>query len=96
MFTWADGSTVYLHIDVQGFHDYLAAVATHLSEVLTPRLQWLYSSSRVPFGVLCEERVVVMIDSAHSTLAEVLTLQSHLRILLEEQLAHVRGFNMMR
>lgn len=96
IFTWKDGSTMYLHVDVHGFHEYLTDLQNYLRDVLTPRLQWLYSGSRVPFGVMSEESVVVMLDSSHSALAEVLTLQGHLRLLLEEQIANATNFNMVR
>ncbi len=96
IFTWDDGSIVYLHIDVHGFHEYLHTLTAHLTRTLTPRLQWLLSGSSVPFGVLTEPRVVLVLDSSHCVLAEVLTLQAHLRLLLEEQLSRVKEFNMIR
>ena len=96
VFTWHDGSTVYLHVDVEGFHHYLHTLTQHITHTLTPRLQWLLSGSNVPFGVLTQQRVVMVVESTHSILSHILTLQQHLRMLLEEQLAHAEGFNIVR
>lgn len=87
---------MYLHIDVKNFHHYLHTLTAHIEHTLTPRLQWLLSGSNVPFGVLTESRVVMVIDSSHPVLAGILRLQDHLKALLTEQLAHTTAFNMLR
>jgi len=96
MFTWHDNTIKYLHIDVGAFHQYIDRLTSYIRETLEPRLQWLCSGRRVPFGVVTESRGVGVLDSSHPVLAGIMTLQQHLRTLLEEQIAHVTSFNLLR
>ena len=96
IFTWHDGSIKYLHVNVESFTQYTLQLTQYITDTLQPRLQWLLSGSRVPFGTLNEDRVVVVLDDSYPILARILALQQHLKLLLEEQLAHVHEFNLVR
>ena len=90
---WEDGSVKYLHVDVHGLEHYLTTLRQYIVDILQRRLSWLQSGSRVPFGVLSESKVLVVVDSSHVVMGQVLTLQQHFRLLLEEQLAYIKEFN---
>lgn len=92
---WEDGSLKYLHVDVHGIESYLAGLQKYILEKLQTRLSWLQSGSRVPFGVLVEPRVLLVVDSSCSVLGQILKLQQHFRLLLEEQVAYVQEFNLI-
>lgn len=93
--TWHDGSIKYLYVNVEYFTQYIVQLTQYITDTLQPRLQWLLSGSRVPFGTLIEDRIVVILDNSHPVLAEILALQQHLRSLLEDQLPHVQEFNIL-
>lgn len=92
---WDDGSLKYLHVDVHRLESYISILEDFTVQKLLERLSWLQSSSRVPFGVLLEPRVVILVDSSYAVMGQMLGLQQHLRMLLEEQLAHVKEFNLV-
>ena len=96
LFPWHDGTHKYLHVDVHGLENYIRLLETFIADILTPRMSWLLSGSRMPFGVLTEDRVVVVLDNSFQVLAQVLVLQQHLKTLLEEQLSLVKEFNLVR
>ena len=92
---WQDGSVKYLHVDVHGLEHYLSTLRQFIIDKLQRRLSWLQCGSRVPFGVWAEPRVLLVVDSSHSVMGQILKLQQHFRLLLEEQLAYVKEFNLM-
>lgn len=92
---WEDGSLKYLHVDVHGLEAYLSRLQHFILNKLQTRLSWLQSGSRVPFGALLEPAVLLVVDSSHTVLGQILKLQQHFRLLLGEQLAHVQEFNMI-
>lgn len=96
LFTWHDGTNKYLHVDVHGLENYTKQLESFIADVLEPRLGWLLSGSRMPFGVLTEQRVLLVLDGSFDVLAQILVLQQHLKTLLQEQLSLVKEFNMMR
>ncbi len=95
LLSWDDGSLRYLHVDVHGIESYLSGLENFIVNKLQARLSWLQSESRVPFGVVTETRVLVVVDSSYAVMGQILVLQKHLRMLLEEQLAHVQEFNLI-
>ena len=96
LFPWHDGTNKYLHVDVHGLENYTKLLEEFIAECLEPRLGWLLSGSRMPFGALTEERVLLVLDSSFPVLAQILVLQQHMKTLLEEQLSLVQEFNFMR
>ena len=91
---WDDGSLKYLHVDVHGIESYLSILEGFIVDKLQARLSWLQSGSRVPLGMLVETKVLLVIDSSSTVMGQVLVLQQHLKMLLEEQLAYVQEFNL--
>ena len=110
---------------------YQRKLEEYIADTLQVRLNWLLSGSRVPFGVITEQRsenngtitslrpqssslsrvlsvsslslsvslstrVLVALDCSQLVLTQTLVLQQHLRTLLEQQLSHVRVFNLLR
>ena len=111
---------------------YQRKLEEYIADTLQVRLNWLLSGSRVPFGVITEQRsenngtitsvrpqpsslsrvlsvsslslsvslhltrVLVALDCSQLVLTQTLVLQQHLRTLLEQQLSHVRAFNLLR
>lgn len=92
---WEDGSLKYLHVDVHGLEAYLSALQHFILSVLQRRLSWLQSGSKVPFGVLTESKVLLVVDSSYAVMGQILKLQQHFRMLLEEQLPYIKEFNLM-
>lgn len=92
---WNDGTLKYLHVDVHGLESYLASLQQFILVKLQRRLSWLQCGSRVPFGTMLEPRVLVVVDSSYALIGQILKLQQHFKILLEEQLAHVEAFNLL-
>ena len=92
---WDDGTHKYLHVDVHGIDSYISTLKDFMVHKLLERLSWLQSGSRVPFGVFLESKVVLVVDSSYSVSGQILGLQQHLRMLLEEQLANVKEFNLV-
>lgn len=95
LITWSDGSHKYLHVDVHGLERYISRLRHYIISKLQRRLSWLQSGSRVPFGLWTESRVLVVVDSSHDIMREILRLQQHFKLLLEEQLAYVKEFNLV-
>ena len=93
---WSDGSHKYLHVDVHRLSSYVSTMEDFIAQKLLARLDWLHGGSRKPFGILVESKVVVVVDSSYSVLEHVLGVQEHLRMLMREQLAHAKGFNLLR
>ena len=93
---WDDGSLKYIHVDVHRLERYISSLDTFIVDCMLDRLGWMLSGSRVPFGILMERRVLVLLDCSCSVMGELLALQQHLRMLLREQLAHVQDFNLVR
>ncbi len=56
LFPWYDGSRKYLHVDVPQLEEYASRVQGHIEGRVRERMGWLLSGSRVPFGVITEER----------------------------------------
>ncbi len=56
LFPWYDGSRKYLHVDVPQLEEYASRVQGHIEGRVRERVGWLLSGSRVPFGVITEER----------------------------------------
>ena len=96
LFPWHDGTHKYLHVDVHGLEGYIRQLENFIEGTLRPRLQWLLSGSRMPFGILTEHRVLMVLDSSLEILAQILVLQQHMKTLLEEQLSLTEEFNLMR
>lgn len=92
---WEDGSLKYLHVDVHGLEQYVTKLRHFILSKLQTRLSWLQSGSRMPFGVLVEPRVLLVVDSSYAVMGQILKLQQHFRMLLEEQLAYVQEFNLI-
>ena len=86
----------YIHVDVHRIEQYLSSLDAFLVDTMLERLGWQLSGSRVPFGVLMERRVLLVLDCSCAVMGEVLGLQQHLRMLLKEQLAHTQDFNLVR
>jgi len=95
LFEWSDGSRKYLHVDVPQMERYQGQLEGFIADTLQVRLNWLLSGSRVPFGVITEQRVLVALDCSYLVLAQILVLQQHLRTLLEEQISHITAFNLL-
>ncbi len=91
LFPWHDGTCKYLHVDVHGLEHYIRQLESFIEDMLQPRLQWLLSGSRMPFGILTEQQVLLVLDSSFEVLAQILVLQQHMKTLLEEQLSLVRN-----
>ena len=96
LFPWHDGTHKYLHVDVHGLEHYARQLESFIEDTLQPRLRWLLSGSRMPFGLLTEHQVLLVVDSSFQVLAQILVLQQHMKTLLEEQLSLVEEFNLMR
>lgn len=96
LFPWHDGTHKYLHVDVYGLEEYISRLETFIEGTLQPRLQWLLSGSRIPFGILTERQMLLVMDSSFEVLAQILVLQQHMKTLLEEQLSLSKEFNLMR
>ena len=96
LFPWHDGTHKYLHVDVHGLEGYIRRLENFIKGTLQPRLQWLLSGSRMPFGILTERQVLLVLDSSFEVLAQILVLQQHTKTLLEEQLSLTEKFNLMR
>ena len=96
LFPWYDGTHKYLHIDVHGLEGYVRQLESFIEGSLQPRLQWLLSGSKMPFGILTERKVLLILDSSFEVLAQILVLQPHMKTLLEEQLSLSEEFNLMR
>ncbi|CAI8007237.1 von Willebrand factor A domain-containing protein 3A [Geodia barretti] len=94
-FTWHDGTLKYLHVDVHLLENYQVQVEAHISQ-LRQRLNWLTSGSRVPFGVIAEKSVLVVVELSAATLPFASHLQNCLCLLLLEQVARTEEFNIMR
>lgn len=92
---WEDGTLKYLHVDVHGLERYISSLQSFIVNKLQRRMSWLQSGSRVPFGTLLEARVLLVVDSSYTIMGQILKLQQHFKTLLEEQLAHVREFNLL-
>lgn len=96
LFPWHDGSHKYLHVDVHGLEHYAKQLESFITNTFEPRLRWLFSGSKMPFGVLTERQVLLVLDSSFPVLAQILVLQQHMKTLLQEQLSLVEEFNLMR
>ena len=96
LFPWHNGTHKYLHVDVHGLERYTRQLESFIKNTLQPRLQWLLSGSRMPFGILTEHQVLLVMDNSFQVLAQILVLQQHMKTLLEEQLSLVEEFNLMR
>jgi hypothetical protein len=96
LFPWHDGTHKYLHVDVHGLEEYTRRLESFIEGTLQPRLQWLLSGSRMPFGIFTEQQVLMVLDSSFEVLAQILVLQQHMKTLLEEQLSLAEEFNLMR
>ena len=96
LFPWHDGTHKYLHVDVHGLEHYIRQLQDFITNSLEPRLGWLLSGSRMPFGVLTEQRVLLVMDCSFPVLAQILVLQQHMKTLLQEQLSLIKEFNLMR
>ena len=96
LFPWHDGTHKYLHVDVYGLEHYTRQLQDFITNLLEPRLGWLLSGSRMPFGVLTEQRVLLVMDCSFPVLAQILVLQQHIKTLIQEQLSLVKEFNLIR
>ena len=95
LFPWHDGTHNYLHVDVHGLEDYFGQLESFIKGTLQPHLRWLLSRSRIPFEILTERKVLLILDSSFEVLAQILVLQQHMKTLLEEQLSLSEEFNLM-
>lgn len=94
-FIWNDGSQKYLHVDVRRMEEYMADLKVY-SQLLQQRLAWLQSGSKIPFGSVHEERVVIIVDCSLRVSLYLLDLQQRLKIFLHEQISQTKLFNIIR
>ena len=80
LFPWHDDTQKYLHVDVHGLEHYVRQLEDLIENTLQPRLRWLLSGSRMPFGVLTEKQVLLVMDCSFEVLAQIIVLQQHMKI----------------
>ena len=93
---WKDGSMKYIHVDMHKIEQYVSILDAFIVNNMLERLGWQISGSRVPFGMLVEGRILVLLDCSCAIMKEMLGLQQHLRMLIKEQLAYTHDFNFVR
>ncbi|KAM9584851.1 von Willebrand factor A domain-containing protein 3B [Trichechus inunguis] len=77
---------------IHQFVEYL----TQAAESYKQRMGWLTSRSRQVFGVILEQRVTIVLDFGDMLEEELKLCQEALVMALQEQVAHVSKFNMIR
>ncbi|KAM9211762.1 LOW QUALITY PROTEIN: von Willebrand factor A domain-containing protein 3B [Dugong dugon] len=77
---------------IHQFVEYL----TQAAESYKQRMEWLTSQSRQVFGVILEQRVTIVLDFGDMLEEELKLCQEALVMALQEQVAHVSKFNMIR
>lgn len=93
-FTWHDGSTKNLHVDLAELYDYQKKLRS-VVELFEKRIDWLSSGSRNFFGSVAEESIVILIDVSQVNANYLIHIQHSLRLLLEQQMANKKCFNLI-
>lgn len=114
-FTWHDGTTKNLHVDLAELYDYQKKLRS-VVELFEKRIDWLSSGSRNFFGSVAEERyyfnfiikfyqlafliieflsVVILIDISQVNAKYLIHIQHSMRLLLEQQMANKKCFNLI-
>ncbi|XP_055507883.1 von Willebrand factor A domain-containing protein 3A [Leucoraja erinacea] len=90
---WFDGTVRNLHVDPPQLYQYQGSLSRAV-RVFQRRLGWLCSGSRRVWGNLCEERVLLMVDTSTLSPGTDPPLQL-LRPLLQQQLPRTQAFNLL-
>ncbi|XP_023691198.2 von Willebrand factor A domain-containing protein 3A isoform X1 [Paramormyrops kingsleyae] len=93
-FEWHDGSMRNVQVDLpflQSYQEHVHEAVRRLQE----RLLWLNTGSRRVWGMLCEPRVLIVVDLCQMNFLILAKIQHSLRLLLEEQLANKGSFNII-
>ncbi|XP_032896497.1 von Willebrand factor A domain-containing protein 3A [Amblyraja radiata] len=90
---WFDGTVRNLHVDPPQLYQYQGSLSRAVRG-FQRRLGWLCSGSRRVWGNLCEERVLLMVDTSTLSPGTDPPLQL-LRPLLQQQLPRTQAFNLL-
>ncbi|XP_036408030.1 von Willebrand factor A domain-containing protein 3A [Megalops cyprinoides] len=91
-FEWHDGTVKNVHVDLPLLCCYQKRLVRAV-QVLEKRVAWLNSGSRQIWGVVCEQRVMLLVDLSQWNAPYLLHIQLSLRLLLEQQLANKHLIN---
>ncbi|ESO08063.1 hypothetical protein HELRODRAFT_169786 [Helobdella robusta] len=90
-------TNVYRHILLK--NDQLIIIENEVKVLIKKyllRLKWLYTGSRRYFGQILEDSCIIIIDTSGSMVDHVTEVKSALKLLLDEQIAHVcKLFNIL-
>ncbi|XP_074648285.1 von Willebrand factor A domain-containing protein 3A-like isoform X2 [Tubulanus polymorphus] len=93
-FQWHDGSMKNVHVDMAQLFEYQKQLG-HTVRLYEKRISWLSNNSRRIFGAIAEQNVVFLIDLSVSNVNYLIHIQHSLRLLMEQQLANKRYFNII-
>uniref|UniRef100_A0A8D1WZV7 VWFA domain-containing protein n=1 Tax=Sus scrofa TaxID=9823 RepID=A0A8D1WZV7_PIG len=93
-FEWHDGTVKNIHVDLPFLYEYQKQLSRAM-RMYERRIEWLSLASRRIWGIVCEKRVVVLLDISVTSSMYIIHIQHSLRLLLEEQLSNKDGFNII-
>ncbi|XP_048847315.1 von Willebrand factor A domain-containing protein 3A [Brienomyrus brachyistius] len=93
-FEWHDGSMRNVQVDLPFLQNYQEQVYEAVRR-LEERVLWLNTGSRRVWGMVCEPRVLIVVDLCQMNFLILANIQQCLRLLLEEQLANKESFNII-
>uniref|UniRef100_A0A3B4CMY9 von Willebrand factor A domain containing 3A n=1 Tax=Pygocentrus nattereri TaxID=42514 RepID=A0A3B4CMY9_PYGNA len=92
-FEWHDGTVKNVHVDPSLLQNYQKQLL-EAERVLEDRVVWLSNTgSRQIWGIVCEQRVQVLLDMSEMNSHYQLHIQHAVRLLLQEQLPSTHSFN---
>uniref|UniRef100_A0A8D1IPF5 VWFA domain-containing protein n=1 Tax=Sus scrofa TaxID=9823 RepID=A0A8D1IPF5_PIG len=93
-FEWHDGTVKNIHVDLPFLYEYQKQLSRAM-RMYERRIEWLSLASRRIWGIVCEKRVVVLLDISVTSSMYIIHIQHSLRLLLEEQLSNKDSFNII-
>jgi len=93
-FTWHDGSTKNIHVNLPAVHDYQKKLEAAVL-LYKRRMDWLSSGSRSIAGTLAEPTILILIDISAANLNYAIHIQHALRLILEQQMGNKKTFNLI-
>jgi len=91
---WHDGKIKNVHVDVPTLHEYQVCLGTEVNRY-EKRIDWLSSESRKIWGNICENSVVIILDTSITNTQYIVHLQHSVRLCLQEQISNKKAFNII-
>lgn len=93
-FTWHDGTLKNIHVNLPAVHEYQKKLEAAVL-LYKRRMDWLSSGSRSIAGTLAEPTIMILIDISGPNLNYAIHIQHALRLILEQQMANKKSFNLI-